>query len=205
MARAHRVRSGECISSVALAYGFFPDTIWDHPENAALREERADPNVLADGDEVFIPDRRPRVVTCATDQTHRFKRRGVPEYFRLQLARYGQPRAGEPFQLEVDGVLHEGRTDADGKIEVRIPPNARRAVLIIGEDRYELALGHVDPITHEAGVRQRLENLGYLASKTASAHELAVALHRFQIDQELEPTGELTDETRDKLRAAHGC
>lgn len=201
----HRAKPDECLSTIAFAYGFFADTIWEHPENAALRRERGDPNVLAAGDDVFIPDLRVGQASCATGRQHVFRRRGVPEYFRLRLSRYGKPRADEPYRLDVDGTPHEGRTDANGKIEVRIPPNARLAVVLIGDERYELALGRVDPVSGEAGVRQRLENLGYLASKAVPASELAAAVARFQIEAQLEATGEVDDKTRERLRAAHGC
>ena len=46
MPKQHKVRQGECISSIAIRYGFAPDTIWQDGSNAALRSLREDKNVL---------------------------------------------------------------------------------------------------------------------------------------------------------------
>ena len=49
----HRVREGETISSIAAAYGFteWEERVWNAPENAALKEQRVNPNTLEPGDE----------------------------------------------------------------------------------------------------------------------------------------------------------
>ena len=78
MARVHVIAEGECLSSVAFENGYFPGTIWERPENDALRELRGDPNVLSPGDKLFVPDKEPKTTTCATGKVHRFTRRGVP-------------------------------------------------------------------------------------------------------------------------------
>jgi hypothetical protein len=42
----HTVQNGECLSSIAFQYGFFVSTIWDDPDNAQLRGQRKDHNIL---------------------------------------------------------------------------------------------------------------------------------------------------------------
>jgi len=33
----HQVQQGDCINSIGLQYGFFPNTLWNHPDNAELK------------------------------------------------------------------------------------------------------------------------------------------------------------------------
>ncbi len=54
----YTVEQGDCLDSIAFAHDFFPDTIWNHPPNAAIRAERKDPNILYPGDVLTIPDKR---------------------------------------------------------------------------------------------------------------------------------------------------
>jgi len=86
MPREHKVRQGECISSIAGKYGHFPETIWNDPANAQLKSKREDePNILYAGDVVVIPDKRLKEESGATDERHRFVKKGVPVQFRLRL------------------------------------------------------------------------------------------------------------------------
>ena len=68
MAKVHTIARGECLSSVAYAHQHFWQTLWEHPQNAALRERRGNPHVLYEGDSVFIPDPEPKQVAAATEQ-----------------------------------------------------------------------------------------------------------------------------------------
>src|SRR4051812_18010485 len=108
MSSKHTVQSGDCISSIAAEHGFFPDTIWDHPENAALKQTRKAPNVLASGDVVYTPDRRVQELERPTEKRHRFKRIGVPDVLRLQMLDHDdQPIANRPYFLDIDGATFE--------------------------------------------------------------------------------------------------
>ena len=71
MATSHVVTQGEHLSQIAKRYGFRDSrTVWDHPDNAALRERRPSPNVLLPGDVIQIPAKRLGRLPCAT---HRFQ------------------------------------------------------------------------------------------------------------------------------------
>src|SRR5712691_11805783 len=83
--KQHKVRGGECLASIAAQYGFSVDTIWNLADNASLKDKRKDPNTLVPGDVVVIPDRREKVVSCATAQTHKFKLSAASALFRVQL------------------------------------------------------------------------------------------------------------------------
>src|SRR5262245_52541008 len=52
--KAHVVKPGEYLASLAHRFGFDADTIWADPKNKELADKR-DPNVLAPGDILFFP------------------------------------------------------------------------------------------------------------------------------------------------------
>lgn len=202
------VQRGECLSLIAFESGFLVETIWNRDENASLRTKRTSPYVLHEGDVIEIPDKRLKRVSAATGQRHRFRRRGVPELIRLELREYGEPRVDLEYALEVEtssGPLrYSGKTDADGKLQHGIPPDALRARLTIGDtETYELLLGDLDPISFERGVRQRLCNLGCLSSVDADEEAYRAALFAFQCREGLEPSGVTDEETCARLELSH--
>jgi len=207
------VEQGDCIESIACRHGFFWKTIWDHPENSELKQKRQDPNILLEGDRVFIPELTERTEKCGTQQRHRFKRKGVPSKLRLVLKDAEQkPRPHVPYMLEIDGRLFQGETDADGCLQHSISPNAKRGRLIIGErddpfgEEYELALGRLDPISELSGVQARLKSQRFYDGEIDGimGPETVQAILDFQACHGLEQTGELSDETREKLKSIHG-
>jgi hypothetical protein len=213
MPKNHTVAQGDCISSIAEKNGLFWETVWNHPENSELKEKRKDPNILLPGDVVFVPDKQMKEESGATEQCHKFRKKGVPAKIRLQiLDDDDEPRADEPYILEIDGKAISGQTDSEGVIEQFIPPNARKGKLLVGEEQeeYLLDLGHIDPIDTVAGVQVRLQNLGYdcggadgkLGSKTRAAILEFQQKHELE---EIEETGEIDQATLDKLEEIHGC
>ncbi|MHB8080188.1 MAG: peptidoglycan-binding protein [Candidatus Krumholzibacteriia bacterium] len=207
----HVVRRGESIESIALAHGFLPDTLWNHPDNAQLKRERKDPSLLLPGDRVQVPDPRPRQEQAADGQQHRFHRKGLPSRLRVRILRDGEPRRNEPYTLNVDGRLSQGSTDGDGAVAAAVPPNAQRATLVVGKEEkerqtFELRLSGLDPVETISGVQQRLENLGYPCPASGALDEpTRSALADFQRAFDLEATGEPDRKTRDKLAAEHGA
>ena len=98
MAKDYKVREGDCVSSSAAAHGFFWETIWNDPKNAELKKRRGDPNVILPGDLVHIKDKVDGGRPAATEQTHRFVRRGVPAILRLRLVEAAAEPAPEVAQ-----------------------------------------------------------------------------------------------------------
>ncbi len=206
----HKVRQGECMGTIAPRYGFLAQTLWDLPENADLKEARqGDLNTLAPGDEVTIPDRRPRDEAVPVDSAQAFQLKVVPMRLRLQLRLEDDPRAAEAYALEFDtGERVEGSTDGDGWIDQPLPPRATQATLELrdGEERYTLAIGHLDPADMVTGTQARLHNLGHYfgAVDGDPGPQTAAALKRFQRRHDLEPTGEADEATVAALRSRYG-
>ena len=203
----HIIRTGDCITSVADAHGFYWKTLWDHAQNSDLKQLRKDPNMVVAGDVVFVPELKPRQQSCSTAARHRFKKKGIPAVLRLQVFDGQEPRADQDFTISVDGRFEEGVTDADGNLEVSIPADASRALLVIGEDKreYEILLGHLPPIEETEGVQTRLRNLGYLKKRPSGEldDDTRAALWSFQSDFDLEMSGEIDEPTKAELSKAH--
>jgi N-acetylmuramoyl-L-alanine amidase len=216
MPTTHRVKQGECLSSIAEDHGF-PDwkTIYDDPGNAELREKRPNPNVLYPGDKVVIPDKKPKKEACATAQTHTFKVKRAPCMLRIVVKDENEaPIAGKAYELIVGGETREGTTGSDGLVEEAVVPHAERGHLTVWltEDkegarfRWELSIGHLDPIQEVEGVQARLNNLGFYCGEVDGevGPRTRAALRTFQWAFELPITGELDDKTRQKIAEEHG-
>jgi peptidoglycan hydrolase-like protein with peptidoglycan-binding domain len=209
MPTRHNVQRGDCISSIAFKYGLFPDTIWDHPANAALKAKRQNPNVLADGDIVAIPDKRERTEQIETTKRHTFKRRGVPARLRLRLQQGGKPLANLAFKLNGDGFEVSGQTDGGGLLDVVIPPNATTGLLVIQTTphptEYDLDLGCLAPSDNISGMKARLNNLGLECGPVDETpnEDFRNAVRAFQAMKGLNPTGQPDAQTQQALLDEH--
>jgi hypothetical protein len=202
----HTVEQGECISSIALKYGHFWKTIWDHSSNSELRGKRTDPRVLNPGDTVFVPEKTLKEESAATGQTYRFVRRGMTERLRIVVADpEDKPRGNTPYILDIDGNERRGTTNGSGLIDEEIPVDARSGTLTVGEgddiDEYELELSHLDPADEPTGVQGRLANLGFDVGPADGdvGPRTKEALKQFQNQYGLKPTGEIDEATCRKL------
>ncbi len=212
MATNYQVKQGDCISSIAFENGFFPDTLWNHPSNAQLKQKRQDPNVLLPGDVVFVPDKRLKELSEPTNQVHKYRYKSTPAKFRIQIMEDGQPRANTPYTLTIDGEIVSkpgDKTTSGGMVVCSISPLAREGVLAVGtgEDlvEYSLVMGYLNPIHELTGVKQRLRNLGLYGGTidNNSDEKIKDSLRAFQAFHKLEVTGEPNRTTLNKLRDLH--
>ncbi|HUY13837.1 MAG TPA: peptidoglycan-binding domain-containing protein [Terriglobia bacterium] len=203
----HTVEAGECISSIAFEEGFFWETIWNHPQNASLQQQRKDPNILFPGDVVFVPEKQVKQEIRSSGAHYKFVKKNSLVTLRLRLLDDFHARAGVKYVLIVGSLSFSGQTDSQGHLSQKIPANATSALLLTDEDAYNLNLGVLDPITEDLGVQHRLRNLGYLGQDTDGVitDSTTAALAKFQKEHGLEDTGELTDATRATLQQVHGC
>jgi hypothetical protein len=211
MSKIRKVEPGECLSSIGFDTGFFPQTLWELSENSTLREKRESPNILREGDEVFIPDLRIKQQTAAVNLRHRFKRKGVPEILRVRfLDELEEPRPGLKYELEIAGLLRKGETDEGGWLEEWIPPDAMEATITIVdetnetpiEEKYEVKLGQLNPSKDRDGVRARLENLGIDCGETEEDFSMAISSFQNRYE-DLEVTGAADEKTAARLKKLH--
>jgi hypothetical protein len=201
----HLIGEHASIPSLAKDAGFFWRTIWDHPQNAALKAKRRDPNVLRAGDEVFVPEREVKSCGRTSGARHSFKRLGDPLRFKLQLRSMGEPRRGEDYVLQIGATRIRGKTDGDGNLETFLPGNTRSAKLLLGggKEEYTLKISRLDPIEDLSGVQQRLNNLGFACGeeKGELTPRTEQALRSFQAQHDLPVTGKADGPTRRKLES----
>jgi N-acetylmuramoyl-L-alanine amidase len=95
MAAQHTARAGECISSIAHDYKVPWERIWNHPSNAALKRKRKDPNVIREGDTVYVPDVKPAQFSVPTGATHRFVIKRPKAKLRLRVVVDPGPKPAE--------------------------------------------------------------------------------------------------------------
>lgn len=208
----YTVAQGECISSIADKTGFFWDTIWNHPNNANLKELRQNPNALLAGDELFIPDKRKKEESCEPTRRHVFRILGIPVKFNLRvLDADGNPRAGIPYTLSIDGKKKQGTIPNDGQLSQIIAPDAKKAVLTLTppdcpQEVYNFDLGYMNPSDNLAGVQARLTNLGYYKGAINGNLDDATsaAIRAFQLDHGLDPSGQSSSQTENLLAQLHG-
>src|SRR4051794_25426360 len=130
MGQYHTVAPGEYLSQIAQTYGFASyKTIWNAGENADLKAERKNPNVLLPGDKLFIPDKELRNEDRATGSKHQFV--VDTEKLKLRLKLIGlkkEPLPGHDCTLVVDGNPEDLVSDGDGTIEKDIASTASQGI-----------------------------------------------------------------------------
>lgn len=203
----HVIEPGDTVARLAAAHGFCdPRIVWDAPENAELRMRRK-PDILAPGDELYVPPNELRTVSVATGRRHTLRIARCTIRLRVALRDVaGQPRPGVPAVLEVDGRREDLTADDDGVVQMEIPATAREAVLTVDGQEHSLEIGKLAPIASDEGVASRLRNLGYLVDDLGDEDEaLRFAVELFQVDHGLGVDGSDLDSIRETLEEVHGC
>lgn len=217
MPDTHVVVQGEHLSSIADQYGFTDYTVvWNDPNNAALKQQRVNPNVLQAGDNVYIPDKQTKDEQGATTKRHVFNLKGNALMLRLVLEdAFEKPVGNAPCTLYLGETKLSLTSDGTGKLEKRISPSDAGGMVVLGtdetpfqDDQLAIRIGELDPIDSLAGQAARLNNLGYFAGTPATADDpqFESAVEEFQCDQSLLPvTGDPDARTQAKLKQVHGC
>ena len=120
------MKPGDCIFCVIQEKGFLPNTVWQHPNNARLREQRRELNRLVSGDVVFIPDAQPKEVREPTNQVHKFRMKGERHRHWIEIELVGEdgtPIPNEKYKIILpDGSEKAGNLDQNGWSRVESDP-----------------------------------------------------------------------------------
>lgn len=210
----YTVVQGDHISKIAKDNGFTDySVIWDHPNNADLKKQRQNPNILLAGDQVFIPDMEQKQESGDTDKKHTFTVDKKDLKLSLVLEDvYEKPIAAAKCSVSVDGDMLDLTTDGKGKLQRDIPNDAQDGVLVIRGDQTPFAdfpilfkIGHLDPVSEVSGQVARLSNLGYFPGDGSDDDAFESAVEEFQCDHSLTVDGICGPKTQSKLESVHGC
>jgi hypothetical protein len=227
--RPYVVKQGDYLTKLAHDLKFDADEVWAHEKNAALKELRTNPQILAPGDVLYVPkDPKPVLKPISKGTTNPYKAT-VPRV-KVELRMCDENRkalagatcwvhglGGEPRKLEAGG---------SGEITVEVPVHVKRFEVVVETPRvvFEVEVGGMDPIDVNSGLASRLSQLGYLAADdhfVAAARELglgddelsdedqeawvAEGLVAFQLAKnDGQATGQLDAETRSAIEDEHG-
>lgn len=233
MSSTYIIKQGDYLALLAQRNGFADyHTIWDAPENSALKALRVNPNILYPGDSLFIPDREIREEERPTEQRHKFQKDEQDLKLRIVLTDLkDKPLAGLECSLTIDGNPKDFTTGADGKLSEDISPKATGGKLVDKgkpgpgyrlQREFPVKIGNLDPPEKLSGQIARLNNLGYRAfdlpdHPLSPAEEEAIgkdpqflsAVEEFQCDESPNPPqgvdGICGAATQAKLQKVHGC
>lgn len=211
------VRQGDCFASIAAHWGLDIDGLAALGDNQRYQEEGQSPHILRPGDVIEVPDQPPnRSAKFSSGGTASYKvtrpdvrfrlrvrGRGTVEYaskrYELSLTIPGhRPRRGHPAPPPL-----EGTTDEHGWLEQMIPAAVREGVLKVFVDEskapweFRLSFGALQAASTNAGVSQRLHNLGFGLANGEEARTQSLA--SFQRSENRTPNGRIDDETRQRL------
>jgi len=185
------------------------ERVWHGENNSELRKKRGSPNILLPGDSVYIPDLSEKQIDGSTEQKHTFRKKGTPARLILRLKRNGKVLGLKPYTLAIDGKSFKGETDSEGRIDVKVLPNARKGKLMLNDcsETYDLILGGLDPSDQVSGVQVRLHNLGFApGSIDGIVGPLTnAAVRKFQQQAGAKVDGIVGSETRKHLEDEYGC
>lgn len=208
----YTVKPGDCLSSIAAAFGLgdYKD-IYDAPANAEYRKLRPNPDIIQPGDKIVIPDLIPFTRVLATGQKHTITVKLPRAKLQVFLKDAdGEPIAGKDYVLHVEGQPDKkGTTTGEGLVKEEVPAAATSAQIDLpGEGfSFDVKLGQLDPLGSRTALPGRLRNLGYPCPETSnrkeSANNLRYALARLQADHGLDPTGDADQTTLDLLLQHH--
>ena len=209
MSTTHTVKQGEQLSGIAEKYGLSNDTIWNHPNNAAVKNKRKFPHVLLPGDQLFIPDKKKKEEQCPTTKVHRFKvKTSQLKLFIAITDFHHQPIPNSDCELKVEGTVFKLKSDGAGRVQAIIPATAQTGTLKVKDLGLDcpIKIGHLDPVDEDPGWKGRLMNLGYYAGPfdATDTVELREAIEEFQCDHKLKVTGKIDAATEAKIKERHG-
>lgn len=216
--KTYVVQQGDTLQSIAQLHGLgSSEDIYQHPANAAFREKRPDPNVIAPGDELQIPNADDISFQAALNQRHEFVLQDTREVLRLIIEDdCGVVWAGQRAVVTIGSEVIEQTLDDSGLLELEITPAQAKADIVLdlyfeGDDEpsesFSVRAAHLDPVDTLSGIQARCNNLGFDCGVVdgAMGKRTRAGVRAFQTAHKLTVDGEPGPVTQDKLMSVYGC
>jgi Putative peptidoglycan binding domain len=202
------VRQGDYLSKLAHRFAFDADAVWNHSSNESLRSIRDNPEVLAPGDVLFIPDRAQEKKCVITNGTTNRYAAKVPTTAVILKLRdpAGNAIAGKAYRVTGVGTPITGSSDDRGVVSFRVPLHVWEVVVVLEDGgSVRVLVGHMDPPQTASGALKRLRHLGYRAPASFEPEDaLRLMVTRFQREQKLTVSGNIDEQTASALVRVHG-
>jgi hypothetical protein len=203
----HVAKPGEHLSGIALGHGFEDyEVVWKHPKNKDLSDKRGLAHVVNEGDEVYVPELKPKAEDKPTGAKHQFQIEQSPLVLRVKLLGTDMKPVTDA-ACTLDGTSLT--SDGDGIVEVPIDKLTEDSTLSVDGSDLALSIGRLNALddTTQAGWKARLFNLGFLIDPTVpdGDEEVTFALQDFQAEHSLDVSGAFDDATKSKLKEIYGC
>jgi N-acetylmuramoyl-L-alanine amidase len=188
-----KVQQGDRLPTIARKQGFYHwQTVWDFVGNSALKDLRCDPYVLLPDDQVSIPSKLQRVAEVSGGKAE-YVLQSASEILRVRFteADFGGAKEARFVAKPDQGPESSGVLAGDGTMQIDILPGVAKVNVDVFVDdndqpqgRYELAVGHLDPVGEISGVQARLGNLGYYSGPITGTLDDATrrAISAFRLD-----------------------
>jgi hypothetical protein len=184
--------------------------IWDHSNNAKLRKKR-DPNLLVEGDFLYVPKVEAKEESESSDTRHRHKVEREQDELVLcfkEVEAYIKLFGSIAYKIKVGKNELKGEIKNEGQ-EVKIPLGlaVEEASLWIEDVEYKLDIGGLDPVWRLSGVQARINNLGW---DTGKVDNIIGPLTRrgvrdFEAYYKIKVDGKVDSTTRNKVKEVYGC
>lgn len=212
------IRQGDSLATLASRRGFDADIVWNDKQNDSLRNQRKDSHVLASGDIIYLPDPQVKELPLVAGTVNRYVATMPLLHASISCTGPdGKTLAGKAFYLDDVLPKFEGTTDGNGVADFSFPVHVSTVHVHFPDVKLVIVanVAHLDPITEDSGVAQRLSALGVLkpapgvsdpeAHEAVAAEYLLAAIRAFQKQEGIPETGVIDDATRDALVRAHGA
>ncbi len=218
MSKNYTIAQGDTLTRIARQHGFLSgQSLYDHPDNAEFRALRPDPNILAPGDVITIPELEPRKFSANSASKHTFCVKKEKEFFRMQLKdEVGEPLSGMRAVLDVGGQSLDAEVGSDGMLELELPEDTDLSTssLKVFLDPYseepshefDIQVAHMDPVEELSGIQARCNMLGYYCGVVDGlmGDNTREGVKSFQMENGLNVDGKPGPLTQAKLKEVFG-